>query len=315
MSDQQERWTAVGEAVEAQMAVRGMSQVDLVRASGISVQTVRRISRGVPGNYRPSSLRKLSLALWDHGLVLDRILAGESYDAIRAELAPMDRELEEFEAHLRDLGPEDVARLRAEYADLRRQMGALGDRMDPQARAARAELNRKAHALDRQWDPKGHLAEPPRRPAAEVPKDLVLTFNVLDMSLRSAAEEVARTGSVHDLGELADLMHAAVVRLREIVDPEGSATPNTLMRHVGPDGPGPWISPDAVGVEVDETRLRSKTGRPVAPSLRPVRAVREDDGAEVEELPRAAYSGDDPGQVPASPEQNRPSPPPEPEGP
>lgn len=78
MSDQPERWDEVAAAVTAEMERRAWGQVDLVKASGVSSFTVRKVMRGEPGNYRPANLGRISRALWGDPNRLRAILEGSA---------------------------------------------------------------------------------------------------------------------------------------------------------------------------------------------------------------------------------------------
>lgn len=58
-----ERWEKVGAHINKRMTELGMSQADLVRQSGVSEFTVRKLMRGLPGRYRPDRLAKVAIAL------------------------------------------------------------------------------------------------------------------------------------------------------------------------------------------------------------------------------------------------------------
>lgn len=72
-----ERWALVAVFVITAMQEKAWSQADLVRASGVSEFTVRKILKATPGNYRPDRLAKLSTALGWSGDSIQRILDGE----------------------------------------------------------------------------------------------------------------------------------------------------------------------------------------------------------------------------------------------
>lgn len=58
------------------MKALGMSQTDLARASGLSAESVRPIMKGIPGNYRGTTLSKISKALRWSADSIERLLAG-----------------------------------------------------------------------------------------------------------------------------------------------------------------------------------------------------------------------------------------------
>jgi transcriptional regulator with XRE-family HTH domain len=76
VTDRSERWPAVKDAVSSRMRSLAMSQADLVRASGVSDTTVRPVMNGKPGNYRPESLRRISLALGWTAESIEEVLGG-----------------------------------------------------------------------------------------------------------------------------------------------------------------------------------------------------------------------------------------------
>ena len=76
MTDHAERWTDVRTAIGTAMADKGWAQADLMRASGVSDYTIRKIVNGEPGNYRDSILAKVSKALWGDAHGITRILEG-----------------------------------------------------------------------------------------------------------------------------------------------------------------------------------------------------------------------------------------------
>lgn len=64
-------------AIRERMDVLAMSQSELVRASGVSAATVRKIMAGVSGNYQQHILGKISLALGWTPTSSTRILGGQ----------------------------------------------------------------------------------------------------------------------------------------------------------------------------------------------------------------------------------------------
>jgi transcriptional regulator with XRE-family HTH domain len=87
MDEQSERWTALGEAIRARMAALPRTQADVVRASGVNELTVRHLMAGTPGNYRPSTLAKVSKALLWTPESIEQMLRGASpIDGVVAEM-------------------------------------------------------------------------------------------------------------------------------------------------------------------------------------------------------------------------------------
>lgn len=76
MADADERWTAVAEHVAEAMTAQAMSQAELVRRSGVSEWTVRKVMRGTPGSHRPDRLRKIARALGWSADSIERVLDG-----------------------------------------------------------------------------------------------------------------------------------------------------------------------------------------------------------------------------------------------
>jgi transcriptional regulator with XRE-family HTH domain len=76
MTDSQQRWALIRDVVRERMRDLAISQAELVRASGVSDFTVRKVMNGTPGNYRESNLAKMALALgWTPTAFAD-LLAG-----------------------------------------------------------------------------------------------------------------------------------------------------------------------------------------------------------------------------------------------
>lgn len=86
MVDTKQRWVDVGEAIRARMTSLAMSQADLVRESGVSDFTVRKLMRGEAGSYRPDRLAKVATALRWQTDAIDRILGGEQPVDARGDL-------------------------------------------------------------------------------------------------------------------------------------------------------------------------------------------------------------------------------------
>lgn len=137
MTDQPERWQAVGDAIRERMNVLGLSQAELVKGSGVSDFTIRKLMRGEPGNYRADRLAKIERALDWPGSSFDDILAGDSIGTtIRKQLLERrDSEARRVQ-ELLDIGPDD--RTDAEEA--------LLERLDHEAQIT----NRLLAVLDRQ---------------------------------------------------------------------------------------------------------------------------------------------------------------------
>lgn len=73
----EERWETVGRAVRSRMTEQGITQGDLVAATGLSRETVRPVMQGRPSGIKPVNLSKISRALdWPHTTITD-ILDGE----------------------------------------------------------------------------------------------------------------------------------------------------------------------------------------------------------------------------------------------
>lgn len=104
MTDHENRWAAVQDHVAAAMKKQRLSQAELVRASGVSDFTVRKVMNGTPGNYRPDRLAKIAYALGWEADGIERILDGGF---------PVQRGLEPHRAHrmaVRALTPEEGRR-------------------------------------------------------------------------------------------------------------------------------------------------------------------------------------------------------------
>lgn len=112
-----ESWEAVGDAIQARLDELGWEQVDLVRASGISDTTVRRLQRGDGGRFQRSTLTRVALALGWPADAVWRILAGEP--------APEPRPVV-VEADEPTVDDETLATL----ADVRAQLERLERRLD-----------------------------------------------------------------------------------------------------------------------------------------------------------------------------------------
>lgn len=69
-------WTGLAEAIRLRLAATGAGPGEIARATGLSRETVRPILNGVPGNYRPHTLRKVSIALGWSGDTIEQLLAG-----------------------------------------------------------------------------------------------------------------------------------------------------------------------------------------------------------------------------------------------
>lgn len=125
------RWHLVSVAVLDRMDSKAMSQADLVRESGVSDFTVRKVMRGEPGNYRPDRLAKISVALGQSSNWIAEILKrGDAMVRLNADGVP---------THIRSAVPL-IDRLVDLYPDLHH----LADVMDE----ARAELDRRLASLD-----------------------------------------------------------------------------------------------------------------------------------------------------------------------
>lgn len=85
VNEQPERWTHLAAAIRERLSELAWSQADLVRASGVSSFTVRRLMNGEHGNYREANLGRVSQALWGDTRALSRILDGDAVEDPPAE--------------------------------------------------------------------------------------------------------------------------------------------------------------------------------------------------------------------------------------
>lgn len=125
MADSDERWRNIGDAVTARARELAFSQADLVRASGVSDATVRRVMRGEDGNYRADRLAKISQALgWGpHGI--ERMIAGKEPDDVRASTDDRVTTLEREVTELRE-AMDGVAQQLRELREVVRALGTQG---------------------------------------------------------------------------------------------------------------------------------------------------------------------------------------------
>lgn len=119
MSDDQARWHAAAGAINERMHQLGLSQVDLIRRSGVSAFTVRRLQKGVPANYREANVAKVCLALGWTADSLRRLLNGDDpLPAADPHLQPVPDQatVERLEARVLTRLAEMEARLEARIA-------------------------------------------------------------------------------------------------------------------------------------------------------------------------------------------------------
>lgn len=106
-------WMRLATAIERRLGATGATVSEVAAAAGLSRETVRPILNAVPGNYRPATLAKVSLALGWTGDSIERVLAGG-----KPRLAPQD-----------DQSIEDrITELEARFARIE---SAIRDRLDP----------------------------------------------------------------------------------------------------------------------------------------------------------------------------------------
>lgn len=103
MTDHDERWADVAAAINQRLTERAWHQADLVRESGVSAFTVRRLMQGSHQNYREANLGRVSRALWGDQAVIRRILEGTPPSGRSAEQRDDERSPVEVEI-LRDPG-------------------------------------------------------------------------------------------------------------------------------------------------------------------------------------------------------------------
>lgn len=77
MEDHQDRWPLVGSVIEGRLKTLPESLNEVARRANISANKLREMRNGKPGNYRPATLVKVSLALWDAPNVIQSILDGD----------------------------------------------------------------------------------------------------------------------------------------------------------------------------------------------------------------------------------------------
>jgi transcriptional regulator with XRE-family HTH domain len=103
VTDHDDRWAAVGEAVRARREELGLTQVELARASGVSEPTIRVLERPRgPRRYRHGTLRDLARALrWPDDAVA-RIRAGRppAEDLVEPSRGSVEDRLAALEAEL-----------------------------------------------------------------------------------------------------------------------------------------------------------------------------------------------------------------------
>lgn len=103
-------------AVNARMDELGMDTAELVRASGVSDNTVRRIRRGEVAQFRLSIKREIARALGWTADSFDRIMRGEDPVVAEQKTSPAGDWLD-----LSGLSPEDQAFLRGLAEGIRRK--------------------------------------------------------------------------------------------------------------------------------------------------------------------------------------------------
>lgn len=92
----EDRWAKVGELLTARLRERGMNQSDLADASGLSRETVRPFTKGVPNRRNAHTRAQICRAVgWSHDSI-DRILAGKR-PALSEAPHDVDRRLRELE--------------------------------------------------------------------------------------------------------------------------------------------------------------------------------------------------------------------------
>lgn len=104
-------WQDVANAIDRRLAELGWSQMDLVRQSGVSDATVRRLQRGGgDGGFRSSSLAEVSKALGWQPEALARVSRGEEAPKTVDYLdrAALVRQIRKLRADVDDL--EDMVR-------------------------------------------------------------------------------------------------------------------------------------------------------------------------------------------------------------
>lgn len=107
------------------MAQRGMSQSELVRASGVSAFTIRKVMQGVAGRYQAAKLAKISTALGGPAEALRLLYAGETPPAAPSPSAVSADELA--------AAGDRLAAVEAELREVRAQLARLNERFLPAA--------------------------------------------------------------------------------------------------------------------------------------------------------------------------------------
>lgn len=79
-------WAALRMAVRDQLNATGSTPGEVATRAGLSRETVRPIINGVPGNYRPATMAKVSLALGWTGDSIQRVLDGEQPQRVGATM-------------------------------------------------------------------------------------------------------------------------------------------------------------------------------------------------------------------------------------
>lgn len=147
MSDHSERWSNIGQAIVERMDEIPMSQAELVKASGVSDFTIRKLMRGTPGNYRPDRLRKVSKALgWAPGAILGATSDPPSVTPEELSRQLVETPFDDVEAFIDDVieryPPETVRKMAQALVDridlhVEAVLGVAAESGDPEARPGR----------------------------------------------------------------------------------------------------------------------------------------------------------------------------------
>lgn len=165
MSDANDRWTAVGDAIAARMSQLSLSKAEVIRASGVSDKTLAGYLAGQP-IVRPDKRRGLCDALGWTPDSIDRILNGDppidARLAAAVETAAMDLLIAQQRAR-------DAAAQHDHYATIAEpdilglaSLRDLAEDAQEELDAARARLDAAQAALTRQADPSPAEDEPTR---------------------------------------------------------------------------------------------------------------------------------------------------------
>lgn len=99
-------WASLRAAVQDQLNAIGSTPGEVAARAGLSRETVRPIINGVPGNYRPATLAKVSLALGWTGDSIEKIIAGGTPEVVHRHSDRLDlveQRLDRIEAVLQQL--------------------------------------------------------------------------------------------------------------------------------------------------------------------------------------------------------------------